>query len=227
MADSDRRNIRSRLDQRRRCVLQMERKGMRKTVFCVTLLLLSNFLFVRIPHGSASSNEDLRVSYGLPEDVPREPLPDNYAVEEYLNTTNPYIDNMDIQGVLDEVDDPEGDNPFYVFIFGDEEERPVGRWWEGTLDWTSWIMLQLERGDESLVANYGIDIRILGFGEWDSNDNSDSMYNLWYELEAEKNYSLRTWYDGEWWSNYVDAIIGITSQSTPADDPPRAGLSPR
>jgi hypothetical protein len=34
---------------------------------------------------------------------------------------------------------------------------------------------------------------------------------------------LRTWYDGEDWSNYVDAIIGITAQETTDNV---AGLSP-
>ena len=33
------------------------------------------------------------------------------------------------------------------------------------LDWKGWATLQIERGDEALVANFGIDIRILGFIE--------------------------------------------------------------
>jgi len=182
-------------------------------------LLLLIPTFVNIPKVRATTTEDLWVTYALPEDVPREPMPENFTTEDYLNTTNPYSNLASAQGALDEVDDPEGSNPLYVLVFGDEEEREL------PLNWEAWAKLQLERGDEALVANFGIDIRILGFLEWDSNDSKDSMYDLWDELGADTEQHLGQWYDGEWWSNYVDAIIGITAQSTPADDPPVAGLA--
>jgi hypothetical protein len=179
-------------------------------------LLLLIPTFVNIPKVRATTTEDLWVTYALPDDVPREPMPENFTTEDYLNTTNPYSNLASAQGALDEVDDPEGSNPLYVLVFGDEEERPVirsdyvGNWFT----WDNWAKWQIERGDESLVANFGIDIRILGFLEWDSNDSKDSMYDLWDELEADTGQHLRQWYDGEWWSNYVDAIIGITAQET-------------
>jgi len=152
-------------------------------------------------------------------------MPENFTTEDYLNTTNPYSNLASAQGALDEVDDPEGSNPLYVLVFGDEERRGMA------FNWMEYATFQLERGDEALVANFGIDIRILGFLEWDSNDSIEYMddpyeWDLCDELLADKGHYLRTWYDGEWWSNYVDAIIGLTGQSTPADDPPTAGVAP-
>ena len=195
---------------------------MKKTPLAALIFLLLLIpTFVNIPKVRATTTEDLWVTYALPEDVPREPMPENFTTEDYLNTTNPYSNLASAQGALDEVDDAEGNHPLYVLVFGDEEEREL------PLSWEAWAKLQLERGDEALVANFGIDIRILGFLEWDSNDSLDSMYDLWDELEVDTEQYLGQWYDGEWWGNYVDAIIGITAQSTPADDPPPAGLAPR
>ena len=198
---------------------------MKKAPFAVLIfLLLLIAIFVNISKVRATTTEDLWVTYALPEDIPREPMPENFTAEDYLNTTNPYSNFATPQGALAEVDDPEGNKPLYVLVFGDEEERAILRggpsfyyWWN---EWAEW---QIERGDESLVANFGIDIRILGFLEWDSNDSLDSMYDLWYELESDTNQYLRTWYDGEDWSDYVDAIIGITAQETTDNI---AGLSP-
>jgi len=150
-------------------------------------------------------------------------MPENYTTEDYLNTTNPYS-QANPSG-------EEGNHSLYVLVFGDEEERPKLRLRPTSIgpEWctsTQWAEFQLERGDNALAANFGIDIRILGWVEWDSDDSKDSMYDLWYELEADTQQYLRQWYDGEWWSGYVDAVIGITAQSTPADDPPIAGLAP-
>jgi hypothetical protein len=202
---------------------------MKKIVLAVVILLLLALTFPSIPKVSATTTEDLRrVTPALPDDVPREPMPENFTTEDYLNTTNPYSNLASAQGALGEVDDPEGSNPLYVLVFGDEEEREVTR--SVRFNWEAWAKLQLERGDEALVANFGIDIRILGFLEWDSDDIIEYMddpyeWDLCDELLADKGHYLRTWYDGEWWSNYVDAIIGLTAQSTPADDPPLAGVT--
>jgi len=199
---------------------------MKKTTLALLILLLLLIpTFVGISKVGATTSKDLWVSYGLPEDIPRKPMPENFTTEDYLNTTNPYSDYAGIQGALDEVDDPEGNNPLYVLVFGDEEERPVvrsdavGNWFT----WDNWAKWQIERGDEALISNFGIDIRILGFLEWDSDDSKNSMYDRWDELEADTRGYLRQWYDGEWWDNYVDAIIGITAQSTIENI---AGLSP-
>lgn len=60
-----------------------------------------------------------------------------------------------------------------MLVFADEEEREKTR----PAGWTGWAKAQLERGDEALVANFGIDIRILGFLEWDSDDSKDKWRN--------------------------------------------------
>jgi hypothetical protein len=76
---------------------------------------------------------------------------------------------------LDEVDDVKASHPIYVLVFGDEEEREVHR--KIAVDgwpqpWYQYAGFQLERGDEALINNFGIDIRILGFLEWDSDDGT-------------------------------------------------------
>ena len=196
-------------------------KKMAVAVLVFLLLALTFQAFPKFPKVPATT-EDLWATPGLPEDVPQEPMPENYTTEDYLNTTNPY----NKVNPLGEETDEEGSHPLYVLVFGDEEERDVLRWWENPpmpYSWVFWAKMQLERGDDSLVANFGIDIRILGFEEWDSDDSLDNMYDLWDELEEDTEQYLGQWYNGEWWSNYVDAIIGITSQVDPY---PVAGLSP-
>jgi len=193
---------------------------MKKIMLGVLIFLLMIALtFVNVPNVSATTtvttttSEGLWVTYGLSENISREPMPENFATEDFVNTTYSQIDP------LSQVDEEEGDNPIYVLVFADEEEREKSGWEE-------WATKQLERGDNALVDNFGIDIRILGFEEWDSFDSNLSMYYLWGELASETAEYLDQWYTGEWWSGYVDAIIGITSQETPADLRPVAGLSP-
>jgi len=208
---------------------------MKKMILAVLILLLLALTFPSIPSipkVSATTTEDLRrVTPALPEDVPSEPMPEN-STEDYLNTTNPYSQI----NPLGEESEEEGANPLYVLVFGDEEERAILRSIPSVigpiiLNWNGWASFQLERGDEALAANFGIDIRVLGFEEWDSDDSIQRMYDpqgfdLCDELLADKGHYLRTWYDGEWWSNYVDAIIGITDQATPEDPGPIAGVAP-
>lgn len=207
---------------------------MKKTVLAIILLLLA-LTFSGIPTVSATKTEERWVTPALPCNVPCKLMPENYTTEDYLNTTNPYANYPSNPGPIDEVDEPEGNYPIYVLLFGDEEERQVirhiGPEGQYPVDWKTWAELQLERGDEALVANFGIDIRILGFLEWDSDDSIQRMddpegFDLCDELLAEKGHYLRTWYSGEWWSDYVDAIIGITDQATPEDPSPIAGVSP-
>jgi len=194
---------------------------LKKLTLAGLVFLLTALTYINIPEVSAT-NEDLHVTLGLPETIAHEPMSENFTSNDYLNTTYPFT--SDASGVSN----TEGANPIYVLVFGDEEARNL---WYGIpydpyfLSWAEYGELQLERGDNALVANFGIDIRILGFLEWDSNDSLTSMYDLFFELEAETTQYLRQWYNGEWWSNYVDAIIGITRQSTPADPQPIAGLS--
>lgn len=101
--------------------------------------------------------------------------PANDTVEDYLNTTNPYAQYSE-GGALSEIGQPEGCRPLYVLVFGDEEERATIRyikwgWYVESYYWDDWAAMQIERGDEALVAKFGIDIRILGFEEWDSDGN--------------------------------------------------------
>src|SRR4030042_4409221 len=183
---------------------------MKKTQLVVLIFLLLIPTFENISKVRATATEDLWVTYALPEDVPREPLPENFTTDDYLNTTNPYSQ----MNPLGEENEEEGPKPIYVLVFGDEEERARHVF---PNDWRGYAFLQLERGDEALVANFGIDIRVLDFLEWDSDDSSDSMYTLWYELEEDTKKYLHQWYDGEWWSTYVDAIVGTANQEKPDD----------
>jgi hypothetical protein len=202
----------------RRLIPYREEERMKKIALVLILLLMIGLTLVNVPH--VSTTEDLHVTWGLPQDIPSEPS--DSPTDDYLNTTNPYTDTPGIEA-SSEIDEIEGNKPLYVLVFGDEEERETTRYLHYPLTWEMWAELQIERGDEALVANFGIDIRILGFEEWDSDDDLDNMYDLWYELESDTKQYLRQWYSGESWSNYVDAIIGITSQVDPY---PVAGLSP-
>jgi hypothetical protein len=135
-----------------------------------------------------------------------------------MNTTNADSTIVCPMSALEEVDQAESGHPLYVLVFGDEEERGVIRTiGDGHYTWDMYARLQIERGDESLVAKFGIDIRILGFLSWDSDDSKQWMDELWFDLENKTKQYLREPYHGEWWSNEVDAIIGITSQATPDD----------
>ena len=210
-------------------VIKEKRSGTKKIASATLLCLLMALTFAKIPMASveAASEENLCETPGLPEEV-RTSRPTNETTEEYFNTTNPYSDTTGILGAFDEVDDKEGAHPLYVLVFGDEEERNVLRsfpWDEEYVfrPWTQWAQYQLERGDEALVSNFWIDIRILDFLDWDSNDSLNSFNKLWYELEADTKSYLGTWYTGEYWSNYVDAVIGITAQATVDNT---AGISP-
>jgi len=150
---------------------------MRKMMLAALIFLLLAVTlptFPNIPKVSATTTEDW-VTPALPEDVPKEPMPDGFTTEDYLDTTNPYSKIVSPEGALWEVDDPEGPHPLHVLVFGDEEERGTVRYiYFGDvpvpLNWKCWAQLQLERGDDALAANFGIDIRILGFEEWDSDD---------------------------------------------------------
>ena len=141
----------------------------------------------------------------------------NETTEDCVDTTNPYAKYPE-GGALSEIGQREGDRPLYVVVFGDEEERSVIRIFDSKdYSWKDWAALQLERADEALVAHFGIDIRILGFEEWDSDDSETTLEGLWYELWEEKGSYVGHWYTGEYWADKVDAIFGITNQETPDD----------
>ncbi len=194
---------------------------MRKILVMLIFLTLAS-AFVNISLVSTTATEDLLITPGLPENIPREPMPENFTTDDYSNTTNPYADAI---SPFDELNETEGDHPLYVLVFADEEECECQRLNTtlGPLFYWEWAQFQIERGDESLVADYGIDIRILDILCWFSNDSLDTMEDLWYELEEDTKQYLHQWYEGPYWSNYVDAIIGITAQSTTDN---AAGKSP-
>jgi len=203
-------------------------KSKRKNILMASIFMVSlattslNFPTFAEPRLQQPSS-DLHVFPALPEEVCNAeplPLPENSTIE-FLNTTNPYSKTV---SPLDEIDDIEGDKPLYVLVFVDEEEREY-RECRGE-DWKEYAEKQIERGDNALASIFGIDIRILGVKEWDSDDSKDSMYDLWDELAAETKSYLGQWYEGEFWQNYVDAIIGITDQLTLGDWPKMiAGLA--
>lgn len=203
-------------------------KSERKAIFTSSILLIFSFSFLNFPVISATTttSSDLRAFPALPERVREaEPIfPTNTSTIDYLNTENPYSNQV---SPLGEFNESEGNNPIYVLVFGDEEERNSERQDPPYHTWSSYATNQIEfRGDDALASIFGIDVRILGYEEWDSDDSKDSMYTLWDELAAETGSYLGQWYDGEWWQNYVDAVIGITDQETPADSPQIAGLAP-
>lgn len=203
-----------------------ERKRKKALVTASALLMLSLSLSPNFSVASATTSpsaNSLRVFPALPTEVCEvEPIPQNSTVK-CLNTTNPYSNSV---SPMVEQNESEGNNPLYVLVFGDDEERNSERQNPPYHYWSAYASNEIERGDEALASTFGIDIRILDFLEWDSDDSKESMYDLWYELAEETGSYLGQWYDGVWWSNYVDAIIGITDQDTPADDPQIAGLAP-
>ena len=131
---------------------------MKKTIMIVlaSLLLTSTALF---PRSWAASPQESSCIPELPADVLREPLQGGIVVGDFSNTTDVYADG----NPWDEVDEAEGILPFYVVVAADEEEvdafhaMPDGSF-EDYYDYAIW---QIERGDESLVENFKIDIRIL------------------------------------------------------------------
>jgi|YelNatPaOPRAMG01_1025707.scaffolds.fasta_scaffold19534_3 hypothetical protein len=140
-----------------------------------------------------------------------------YTSEGYLNTTNPYSDVLGYIDYLDEVTKAEGPYPIYVLVFVDKEER---EFWEGRgLEWWQYTLIQLERADETLVAKFGIDIRVLtaplGYSNlWESDDNLTNMTQIYEDLMSETYIFLGRPYAGNYWNGYVDCIVGITNQET-------------
>lgn len=202
-----------------------------KPPIIVELIILSVFLVLSSICRVPSVNADLLTAYPVPEEIrsvePLPTIPENFT-GDYLNTTNPQSNIVSPMSATDEIDDREGNHPLYVLVFGDEEERQNWRGFPGDefpfRSWIDWAKCQIERGDETLVT-FGIDIRILGFLEWNSDDSLTTMEDLWYDLESKTSQYLRQTYAGNGWSNYVDAIIGVTAQATP-DEPNIPGKSP-
>jgi hypothetical protein len=170
---------------------------------------------------SSASHSTLDAMPGLPEKLqnatPIETTLPNASID-YLNTTNPCT-NMSTMSALDEIREREGNHPIYVLVFGDEEERAIWRQIPGVairfLSWDSYSAFQIERGDNALTATFGIDVRIIDIlSTWNSNNSLTSMYELWDDLKANTKSYLRKMYYGQYWSNYVDCVIGITAQST-------------
>jgi hypothetical protein len=185
-----------------------------KLILLLVFLVFSNVLGFNI----SKADTDLRVAYPVPEGIQDSPysptIPENFN-GTYLNTTNPYAIMATPTSAIDEVDDIEGHHPIYVLVAGDEEERTTyRRLGETPVDWKNWAKMQIERGDEALVANFGVDIRILGFIEWYSDDSKTTITDLWYDLESKTKQYLRQVYSGDCWSNYVDAVVGISAQTT-------------
>lgn len=177
---------------------------------------------------NGSSTSELQETYFSEENL-TELLQGEQMPTEYLNTTDPYSDIVSPELAIEEIDDSEGSNPLYVLVFGDEEERatayPGGHYYP--YSWQDYATMQLERADEDLVWNFNIDIRILGFEQWDSNDTELCFSKRYGELVDETIQYRRQWYVGAWWSNYVDAIIGISNQQREPNDRFGAASAPQ
>lgn len=134
------------------------------------------------------------------------PLPENLSASCSFQEES----TIAMAAYLEEVNETEGSHPLYALVIGDYEEMdrdPDG--------WKDYAILQIERGDEPLVREFGIDIRILDvLGNWNSPNYHDWFYQLWLDLEQEYKGYLGRWYEGEYWSDYVDLVIGITAQWT-------------
>jgi len=144
-----------------------------------------------------------------------EDAPENATI---LNMTNPAAS---VFSPLDERYLEEGPRPLNVLVFADEEARGEQHWIPSHyglgshLDWKDYAVWQIERGDETLVAEFGIDIRVIATLTWDSDDSKKKFPRLTDELWYEKGVPyLRGEYNGIW----IDAIIGVTAQNTPQDD---------
>jgi len=109
---------------------------MKKMLLAVLIfLLLMTATFVNILKVGAATTEDLWATPALTEGISREPMPENYTTEDYLSTPNLYSQVNPLG--------EEGNQPLYVLVFGDEEERPklrlrptiIGPEW---CNWTQW-----------------------------------------------------------------------------------------
>jgi len=134
--------------------------------------------------------------------------------DELFKESNSTDETVGTTGISDEICKAEGANPVYVLVFGDEEERDVSYickfgWLMG---WKDYAGLQIERGDKALARDFGIDLRILDFLGWDSDDNKDTLSDLIVDLKEKTKHYIGTLYVGKYWWGYVDAIIGITTQ---------------
>jgi len=76
----------------------MDKESMKKMLLAVLIFLLLALTFPNIPsipEVSATTTEDLpHVTPALPEDIPRQPMPENFTTEDYLNTSNPYASSV-------------------------------------------------------------------------------------------------------------------------------------
>ena len=188
---------------------------MKKVKAIIGLLVLLSVVYT-IPIGSSRSevlSEELWEGPPLPEE-PVEPPEENITPEfivpvTCINTTNPYTNIIGTP--LDERYLCEGPLPLNVLVFGDEEAIVKERWSpEGDLNWEDYAVWQIERGDEALVALFGIDVRVIDFLTWDSDDSKNDIHDLHYELWYENEHYLRVEYNGT--GIVIDAIIGITEQ---------------
>lgn len=178
------------------------------TIMCILVAMLLLPTFTTTSTATTSTYYDLEAVPALPSTIPREPLPEDYVVDPELveNTTNPYAVES-----ANEIVEEEGPYPIYVYLCIDEEESAK---YPAESYAVLYALKQIERGDEALVANYGIDIRVLDYCKWESSDYLSYMGHLWQELHNFYGGLLGTWVNGKWWNGRVDAIIGITGQRT-------------
>lgn len=185
------------------------RVSLRKDAIVLAMILL--FVVYTVPISSVrSAGSDVLHKDGIEFD---QKYHKGGARGRGVDTTNPYIDYN--PNPLDERYLTEGPLRLNVLIFADEEEEPkirsfVSNGKRYTLDWEDYAVWQIERGDEALVAEFGIDIRVVGVLTWDSDDSKEWFDEVFYEFWYENEHYLRSEYGG----HMIDVIIGITAQST-------------
>lgn len=185
-------------------------------IFLLVAPILASAPQISTVHISNTGRVSSNTLHSTPE------LPEKVRNAEPMNLS----EEVSPMSALDEVRERESNHPIYVLLFGDEEERGNYRYIPGSripLAWYDYAALQIERGDEALVANFGIDIRIVGYLLWSSDNSLTTMDDLWNQLEDDTGSYLCQRYYGQFCSNYVDCVIGITGQATVDGT---AGLAP-
>lgn len=163
------------------------------------LLVISLCLCFSTPKASSIPDADDEFCI-LPEIVREatEPIPEDAV----FNTTN--HDRHYDCGVCheEEINVTEGGFPLCVLVFGDEEVREDS-------NWKNYAPNQIERADETLVAEFGIDIRILGFQSWCSPDTITHSEDLWKHFNNTYGYYLgSTDYEHK-----IDCLIALTGNN--------------
>lgn len=131
---------------------------------------------------------------------------------DIYNATNPYTAMSTTP--FDEVDQTEGPNAVNILIAGDEEAENFEYWIpyyqvSGVfVNWDLYTEWQIERGDEALVAQYGIDFRVRGVVSFNSDDDRHTSLGLIRNVMDQTG-----WHDDFVYNGYqIDVLLAVTNQ---------------